>query len=347
MRKPYLKIGKRLIGENFKPVVIAEIGINHEGSLEKAFNIAESAIKSGAEIIKHQTHVIEDEMSLEAKFIKPGNSNRNIFEIIKKNSLSSEDEYKLMKFVKKNKRIFISTPFSRKAVDRLVKFKVPAFKVGSGECNNYLLVDYIAKQRKPIILSTGMNSIESIKPNIKIFNKYKIKYALLHCTNIYPTPEKLVRLNAIEILRKKFPSAVVGLSDHTSSIYTSLGAVALGASIIEKHYTDNKKRKGPDISSSMDGDELVRLKKGSEIIFSAKGKNKKPLKEEQKTINFAFSSAAATKKIKKGEKINLSNFFLMRPSGGDFSIKNYKSLINKRAKKNIPAFRQIKKKWVY
>lgn len=346
MKKPKLKIGKRFIGENYKPVIIAELGINHNGSLERAFNIVKSAIKSGAEIIKHQTHVLEDEMSSEAKFIKPGNSNENIFDIIKKYSLNIEEEFKLMNYVKNNKKIFISTPFSRKAVDRLVKFKVPAFKIGSGECNNYLLVDYIAKQKKPIILSTGMNSISSIKPNIKIFNKYKINYALLHCTNIYPTPEKLVRLNALEVLKKKFPQAVIGLSDHTSSIYTSLGAIALGASIIEKHFTDHKKRKGPDISSSMDKNELVELKKGSEIIFLAKGNNKKALKEEKKTINFAFASAASTRNIKKGEKLNLKNFFLMRPSGGDYNIKNYKYLLNKRAKKNIPALKQIKKSWV-
>ena len=180
MKKPFLKIANRLIGENYKPLIIAEIGINHEGSIEKAFKIAKSAIDSGAEMIKHQTHVLDDEMSLEAKFIKPGNSNKNIFDIIKKNSLSIENEFKLMNFVKKNKKIFISTPFSRKAVDRLVKFKVPAFKIGSGECNNYLLVEYIAKQKKPIILSTGMNSISSIKPNIKIFKKHKTKFALLH-----------------------------------------------------------------------------------------------------------------------------------------------------------------------
>lgn len=346
MKKPFLKIANRLIGENYKPLIIAEIGINHEGSIEKAFKIAKSAIDSGAEMIKHQTHVLDDEMSLEAKFIKPGNSNKNIFDIIKKNSLSIENEFKLMNFVKKNKKIFISTPFSRKAVDRLVKFKVPAFKIGSGECNNYLLVEYIAKQKKPIILSTGMNSISSIKPNIKIFKKHKTKFALLHCTNIYPTPDKLVRLNAIEILRKKFPSAVVGLSDHTSSIYTSLGAIALGASIVERHYTDSKKRKGPDISSSMDSYDLKNLKRGSEIIFVARGSNKEPLKEEKKTINFAFASVASTKNIKKGERLTLENFYLMRPSGGDFNIKNYKNLLNKKAKKNIPALTQIKKKWV-
>ena len=141
-----MKIGNINIGTKHKPVVIAELGINHNGSIERAIKIADAAIKSGAKIIKHQTHIPEDEMSLEAKKIKPGNSKMNIFDIIKNCSLNEEDEFKLMKYIQKN-RIFISTPFSRKAVDRLIKFKIPAFKIGSGECNNYLLVEYIAKQK--------------------------------------------------------------------------------------------------------------------------------------------------------------------------------------------------------
>ena len=141
-----------------------------------------------------------------------------------------------MQYVKIKKMIFISTPFSRAAVDRLIKFKVPDFKIGSGECNNYPLIEYIAKHRKPIILSTGMNTIESIKPSVKIFEKYKVPYALLHCTNIYPTPTKLIRLQAILKLKKSFPNAILGLSDHSKTIFPCLGAIALGASGIPKTF---------------------------------------------------------------------------------------------------------------
>ena len=143
-------------------------------------------------------------MSNEAKKIIPGNAQVSIYEIIKKNSLNFYDEKKLMNYITQKRKIFISTPFSRKAVDRLVEFKVPAFKIGSGECNNYPLIKYICKFKKPIILSTGMNSIETIKPAVEIIRKYKNPFALLHCTNIYPTPPKLVRLNAIEVLKKNF-----------------------------------------------------------------------------------------------------------------------------------------------
>ena len=284
MKLTKFKIGNRIVGSNHPPLIIVELGINHKGSLDKAIHLADLAIKSGAEVIKHQTHVIDDEMSNEAKKIIPGNAQVSIYEIIKKNSLNFYDEKKLINYITQKRKIFISTPFSRKAVDRLVEFKVPAFKIGSGECNNYPLIKYICKFKKPIILSTGMNSIETIKPAVEIIRKYKNPFALLHCTNIYPTPPKLVRLNAIEVLKKKFPDAIVGLSDHTETIYTSLGAIALGANIIEKHFTQSKSVKGPDISASIDPKELKTLIKGSNTIFSALNGQKKPLKEEQKTI---------------------------------------------------------------
>ena len=245
-----INLGKIKIGKNLPPVVIIDLGINHSGSLDKAIYLSDLAIKNGAKIIKHQTHIANEEMSVEAKKIIPGNANSSIFSIIKRYSLSYKDEKKLMNYIKQKKCIFISTPFCKAAVDRLVEFKIPLFKIGSGECNNYPLVEYICSKKKPIILSTGMNDIKSISKSVKIIRKYKIPYALLHCTNIYPTPPHLVRLEAMLELKKNFKDAIVGLSDHTESIFTSLGAVSLGASLVEKHFTDNKKSKGPDMSAS-------------------------------------------------------------------------------------------------
>ncbi len=337
------RIGNRLIGGDSDPVVIAEIGINHNGSIDLAIHLADKAINSGAEIIKHQTHVVEDEMSLEAKNIKPGNSNLDIFSIINGSILNEDEERKLMNYIIQKKKIFISSPFSKKAVDRLEKFKVPAYKIGSGECNNLPFVEYVAKRKKPIILSTGMNSINQIKKSVKLFRKYKTPYALLHCTNVYPTPYNLVRLECITQLKKTFNDAVIGLSDHTISNYTCLASVALGAKILERHFIDKKSRKGPDVVCSMNPSELKNLIKGSKIIFSALKGKKELIKEEVVTARFAFGSVVSTKKILKGEKFSSKNIFTRRPGTGFFSGEDYNNLLGKKAKNNIESGKQLKK----
>ncbi len=340
----FFKLGNRKIGDNYEPLVISEIGINHNGSIDLAIHIADSAIRAGAEVIKHQTHVVNDEMSVEAKDVIPGNAKKSIYEIIKKCALSEKDETTLAKYIKSKKKIFISTPFSRLAADRLVKIGVPAFKVGSGECNNYHFIKYLTKFKIPIIMSTGMNSIKSIKKSVEIIQKKKIPLALLHCTNIYPTPPELVRINCIEKLKKSYPNCQIGISDHTENIYTSLGAVALGARIIEKHYVDNKKkRKGPDITSSMDFDELKQLIQGSREIFLARGYDKKALKEELKTIAFAFPSVVALDNLEPGNILSKKNIFLKRPGGGDFGIDDLEKLYGKTVMKKIKINTQIKK----
>ena len=338
------KIGKRNIGPNYPPLIISEIGINHNGSLDLAIHIADSAIKAGAEIIKHQTHVIEDEMSEEAKNVIPGNAKVSIYEIIKKCSLNEKNEKKLANYITSRKKIFISTPFSRAAADRLGRIGVPAFKIGSGECNNYHFVKYLCTFKIPIIMSTGMNSIESIKKSVNIILKNKIPLALLHCTNIYPTPANLVRLGCIPQLRKAYPKCIIGISDHTENNYTSLGAVALGADIIEKHYVDTKKRIGPDISSSMDFNDLKNMIRGSNDIFLARGGIKKPLKEEKKTIDFAFPSVASLTDIYPGTKLSEKNIFLKRPGNGDYGIGDLKKLYGKTVSTFIKNNTQIKKK---
>ena len=190
------KLGNRMVGVNYPPLVIAEIGINHNGSLENAINLADDAIDAGIEVIKHQTHVVEDEMTSEAKSVIPGNSDKSIYQIMEECALNEEDEISLKEHVESRGKIFISTPFSRAAADRLERMGVCGYKIGSGECNNYPLIEHIAAFKKPVILSTGMNDLNTILPAVEILRKSKIPYALLHTTNIYPTPDHLVRLGA-------------------------------------------------------------------------------------------------------------------------------------------------------
>ena len=326
--------------------MIAEIGINHEGSIETAIAMADAAIDAGAEIIKHQTHIIEDEMSNEAKLVLPGNADVSIYEIMKRCALSEVDERRLMEHTQKRGAIFISTPFSREAVNRLVRFDIPAFKIGSGECNNYPLLKHIARFGKPVIMSTGMNSIQSIRPSVDILRSARVPYALLHCTNVYPTPPELVRLGGMLKLCEAFPDAVIGLSDHTTSNYSCLGAVALGASILERHFTDNMTREGPDIVCSMDPMALADLIEGARTIFLARDGDKNPIQAEAPTIAFAFASVVAIRDIQQGETLSEDNIWVKRPGGGDFGVIDYEYLLGKKAKASIARGYQIKRQQV-
>lgn len=339
---PELKIADRWIGDDHPPVVIVEIGINHGGELDVAIAMVDAAIDAGAEIIKHQTHVVDDEMSNEAKQVIPGNADVSIYDIMERCALSEIEERKLMQYVKKRGAIFISTPFSRAAVERLKRFDIPAIKIGSGECNNYPLIKHVAKLGKPVIISTGMNTIETIRPSVDILRRAGVPFALLHCTNVYPTPPELVRLGAMQKLREAFPDAVIGLSDHTISNYTCLGAVALGASILERHFTDRMDRAGPDIICSMDPSALSSLIDGSNTIFLARGGEKVPVEAEVPTIAFAFASVVAIKDIEPGELLTEENIWVKRPGGGDFGVLDYDNLLGKVAAQTIKSGYQIK-----
>jgi len=339
--KPEITIAGRKIGYDHDPLIIAEIGINHGGSLDIAIKMVDAAINAGAEIIKHQTHVVDDEMSSHAKEIIPVHTNDSIYKIISDCSLDEEQEKKLQNYTEENGAIFISTPFSRSAAKRLIKMNIPAFKIGSGECNNYPLIEYIARAGKPIILSTGMNSIETIKRAVSIFCKYNTPYALLHCTNVYPTPPELVRLGALVEMQTNFPNAVIGLSDHTTTNYPSFGAISLGASIIERHFTDNMDRVGPDISCSMDPTALKELIEGTKLLKKARGGKKGIVEAEIPTANFAYASVVSIKNIKKGEKLSIDNIWVKRPGTGDILANDYDSLIGKKVLRNITIDTQI------
>lgn len=338
----WFEIQGRKVGYDYDPLVIAEIGINHEGSLKTAFEMVDAAEEAGAEIIKHQTHIVEDEMSADAKKVIPGNADVSIYEIMERCALSEVDEIKLQKYVESKGLIFISTPFSRAAADRLRKMNIPAYKIGSGECNNYPLLEHVASFGKPIILSTGMNTIESITKAVGVFRKHNVPYALLHCTNVYPTPPDLVRLGAISQLAETFPDAVVGLSDHTVTNYPCLGAVALGASILERHFTDHMNRPGPDIICSMDKQAMKELIEGSKIIKQARGGKKGPVKEEQPTIDFAYACVVTIKEIKAGEQLTMENIWVKRPGTGEIKAVDFEKVLGKKVKHTIVYDTQLK-----
>jgi sialic acid synthase SpsE len=337
-----ITISGRKIGPAQPPFVIAEVGINHEGDIKKAIQMVDDAKKAGAECIKFQSHVVEDEMVPVAKKVVPGHTTENIWDIMVRCSLSEAEAKKVKDYVESKGMIYLCTPFSRAAADRLKKFGVEAFKIGSGECNNYPLIEHIAKMGKPVIMSTGMNDLKSIAPAVKIFEEHNTPYVLMQCTSMYPTPYEKVRLGSIKILREAFPSAVVGSSDHSLGIYTGLAAVALGASVIEKHFTSDKTWPGPDIAISIDPSELEELVKGSKAVYQALGGTKEILSDEQDIIDFAYACVVTIKEIKKGNKLTMDNIWVKRPGTGQIKAVNFKKVLGNIAKQDINVGEQLK-----
>ena len=343
-KSPYITLRNRRIGPDYPPFVIAEIGINHEGRMAKAKRMIRDAAKAGAECVKFQAHVIEDEMVPIAKKIVPGHAKSSIWDIMKKAAFSEKQDRELKKYTEKLGMIYLSTPFSRSAADRLHRMNVAAYKIGSGECNNYPLIEHIARFKKPVILSTGMNDIKSVARSVAILRKHKVPFALLNCTSMYPTPYDKVRLGGITALKTKFPDAVVGQSDHSLGNYTCFAAVALGASILEKHFTSDKQWPGPDVSISIDPPELKALIEGVHAVWRSLGGSKTVLKEEKDIINFAYACVVTIAPIKKGERFTRKNLWVKRPGTGEILASEFESLLGKRASRNLPADVQLKRR---
>ena len=335
------KILKNYI-DKFHPFIVSEIGINHFGSLKIAKKIVDQVYNSGGRIVKSQLHILDEEMSEEAKKIKPGNATTSIYNVIKKNHLNIEDEKKLKKYVESKNMLYICTPFSLKAAKVLHKMGVKIFKIGSGEFNNLPLINEICKFKLPIILSTGMNEFKSIKNTVSFLKKKKANFALLHCVSEYPAKYENLKLDYIKILKQKFPNVLIGYSDHSDSIIPCLSAYSKGAQIIEKHFTFSKQISGPDIKCSMDAKDLSDLIVSSKIIDRSNGYYKKVSNLEKVTARFAFASVVSIQDIKKDEKLSNKNIWVKRPGTGDFTANEYFKLIGKKSKKNIKKGTQIK-----
>lgn len=341
-----MKIGNIEIGASNRPLVIPEIGINHEGNLQTAKEMALSARRAGARLIKHQTHIVEDEMSQAAKKVIPGNADVSIYEIMKRCALTREEELEFKQYVESLGMEFISTSFSRAAADRLEEFGVKAYKIGSGELNNYPLIKHIAEFGKPMIVSTGMNNIASISKAVDIMEAHGIAYALLHTTNLYPTPVNLVRLGAMQELMREFPGVPVGLSDHTLNNNSCIAAMALGATIVERHFTDKMERTGPDIVCSMDEDRLKELLQAAAEVPQMLGGEKEAAKEEQVTIDFAFATVVTIEPIKAGEIFSKDNLWVKRPGTGEILAEDYESILGKRAACDIENDTQLERRMI-
>lgn len=334
-----IKIGNKIIGSNHPVFVIAEAGINHNGSFSIAKKMVDMAKKANADCIKFQTHITEKEM-IKTNILPGKISKTPLWDIIKNCELTDEEELRLSKYCKEKKIIFLSTPFSIPAVDRLEKIKMPAYKIGSGELTNIPFLKHIAKKGKPVILSSGMSNMDEIKATVLLFKKFKVPLALLQTTSEYPCDYRDVNLRVIDKYKKLF-KIPIGISDHSIGIYTVLGAVARGASIVEKHITLDKNMPGPDQRLSLEPHELVELVKGCKAIKLALGDTKKILKKEIPVLRFARESVVTKENISKGDKFTESNLTTKRPNTGQIPAKYFYKIIGKKAKRNIPKDKQL------
>ncbi len=338
-----MQIAHRKVGPDQPPLVIAEIGINHGGDLDVARHMVTQAAKSGAEIVKHQTHFVWDEMTEEAKSILPPNAGgKSIWQVMEECALSPEDEAALKKHTEDMGLIWISTPFSRAAADWLDEQGVPAFKIGSGEADHLPLIRHIAAKGKPVIMSTGMQTIESIGRSVAILDEAGIDYALLECTNLYPSPPEIVSLKGVTDLRRAFPKAVVGFSDHSIGPEMALASVALGASILERHFTDTRYREGPDISCSMDPSELRHLIDRSREIWVALHNEKSRTGPEEAVYRFARTSVVADRDLPEGHVIEEADIWGRRPGSGEIAGYDFEKVVGKRLTRAVARNTQLK-----
>lgn len=312
--------------------IIAEACDNHFGDVRKAMKMVVEAKKAGADAIKFQHHLPDEEML--RKVPKSSNFGLNLYDFLKKNALKIQDHLKLKKLCDKIGIQYLCTPFSLKAAIELNDYlKIDAFKIGSGEMTDYPFLGEVVKFNKPMIISTGMSTISEINETYKFLKKCK-NLIIMNCISEYPPDYSDLNLNFINELKKKYPKAIIGHSDHTGEIYSSISAYTLGAKVIEKHVTLDKNFKGPDQKVSIDFNDLKNLVTGLRLLQNSFGKIKKIHHKEIQIRKWARRSIVTIKDIKKGELFTKNNIWSKRPGTG-IPSKFLNKFLNKKSKKNI------------
>ena len=340
-----MKIGNYVIGERKPVFLIAEAGVNYNNNLSLAFKMIDIAKKSGVNAIKFQTWKTE-KMQLENSK-KPNyqkkNKNKSYYELLKSLEPSQEEQKKIFGYCKKKNILFLSTPYDEESVNFLDKLGVVAFKIASSDLSNHILLECVSTKKKPIILSTGLSSMEEVDKTIKFLLKQKMKnkVALLQTTSNYPTEYDQVNLRVISTLKKKY-SIPVGLSDHTKNEIASLGAVSLGACILEKHFTISRRLRGPDQSSSLVPKELKKWVEKIRILEKELGTDVKFATSSEKG-NFSMRKVIVIKPMSKNEIITRKNIVAMRADGNGVlpTIQNLEKIINKKIKKKVTKMRKF------
>lgn len=339
-----VKIGDKLVGDGEPVFIVAEAGSNHNNKLDQAKQLIDVAASAGADAVKFQTfsaYKIVAKASPKAGYMERVSEKESVYEIFKRLELPREWHGKLAKYASKNNIIFLSSPFDKEAVDLLDEIGVPAFKVASGELTNLPLIKYMAEKGKPMIVSTGAATLKEVSEAVSTIKAAGNKQiVLLHCVMNYPAAEEDANLLAMNTLRRKF-KLPVGYSDHTLGMTAPLAAAALGANMIEKHFTLNRKLLGPDHFYSLEPDELKAMVEGIRGVEKLLGvPTKKPAKSEREIRKLARRSIFAKVDIPSGAIIEKEMLAILRPEIG-LEPKHIGTIVGKRAKRDIKQYEPI------
>ncbi|MDR3594099.1 N-acetylneuraminate synthase [Clostridium sp.] len=322
-----------------KVFIIAEAGVNHNGSIELAKKLIDVAVEAKVDAVKFQTFISEKVISQNAKKakyqIEVTGIEESQLEMVKKLELSFKQFYELKKYCDTKPIMFLSTPFDLESIDFLNQLDMKIFKIPSGEITNYPYLKKVGKFNKKVILSTGMSYLKEIEEAIKALRENgTTDITVLHCNTEYPTPFEDVNLNAMNTIKEKL-NVEIGYSDHTIGIDVSIAAAAMGAKVIEKHFTLDKNMNGPDHKASLEPSELKEMVRGIRNVEKAMGSGEKtPSKSEIKNLNIVRKSIVANKFIKKGEEFTEENLTCKRPGDG-LSPMRWEEVIGKIAKKDF------------
>ena len=308
-----VRVGSKTIGPGEKVFIIAEAGINHDGDIARAHELVNAAADAGADAIKFQTHLADAEMldvSDTAVYL-----NESLFALIRRMELTFDQHVALKQAAERRGLIFLSTPFSREAVDLLEKVGVSAYKVGSGELTNLPLMDHIARTGKPMLISTGMSDLGEVETTVKFLKTRRAPLAVFQCTTQYPAKPEMMHLGVMAEYTKRF-DVPVGLSDHSQGNYMSFAAVALGARMIERHFTISRSWPGPDQPASLEPAELADLVRGVRQIEVALDADKQASQPERDLQQLFRESVVTVRPVTKGGALTRENTWVKRPGYG-------------------------------
>ncbi|KQC04380.1 MAG: CMP-N-acetylneuraminic acid synthetase [Methanoculleus sp. SDB] len=330
----------KTVGNGHPVYIIAEACDNHMGSVETAKKMIDGAKRAGADGIKFQHHLPDEEMLPEIPM--SDNFEEPLYEFLKKYALSLDDHIELRAYCAVAGIDYLCTPFSYRAAEELKSIGVDFFKIGSGEMTDLASLELISALGNPMLLSTGMCTLDEIRETYHALKAWGAEFAFLNCVSEYPPEYGDMNLGVITLLQKEFPNTVIGHSDHTPDLFTSFAAVALGAKIIEKHIILDKKTPGPDQSVSIDMSDLAELVDGIRKIEAALGSRKRVQEREKQIREWAFRSVVSTRDIPAGTVLSREMLCTKRPGTG-IPSKDLPSLVGKKTRNSIGKNTLVKK----